>query len=428
MEGRSETDKATNGTPAERHLDKLFSQLPKGLGVVNGSKKSVRDYLAGPGEKYLPERTYTGTREAISALLAPRLEWPSLSGTKKVIKDGRDTVVRNPSQQPRILGIQNLFPLVANMLRPDRIEGDHEMVTLNIGMGADIDPSHGDETLHLALSPALPGYALLGIARLEELLKVTNRVRLRLFSTGSLNAILNKKDPEKIKGTQDLQRELLEEFIHEFYPHLSDHITTTDITRDVPLLSRSKLKKLRSRVMASAEPSVHNSLVQSGMRYGATPEAAIKYATYHLAPGTFRDGTPGVDDVGKYEVTIGGYSEYPFMAIRGFNNQDDPQCRVGIVVRAPLAKTPAYLHRPDRLVSKSAGGKQVNIRELTMSEILDRDSARVKKIIDNPHGGDISMFVRKDLAFIGRALGGRGNEGEGIARLQDFYMRLYNGR
>ncbi len=52
----------------------------------------------------------------------------------------------------------------------------------------------------------------------------------------------------------------------------------------------------------------------------------------------------------------------------------------------------------------------------------------MRRIISNPHNGDPSVFVTKDLVYIGRCLGGRGQEGEGIAKLRDFYQEVYTSR
>ena len=161
-----------------------------------------------------------------------------------------------------------------------------------------------------------------------------------------------------------------------------------------------------------------NQLEKSAKKYGGSSsriEDAIRYAVYHTLPSTFRDGTAD-----KYQVTVGGYSEDPFMAIRGFN-EPDAQCRVGVVVRGVLAKTPAYLHRPTQVYK--SGGKDVSVAEITMAEFLDPDDDRVNRFIDGHHS-ERSTFSR-DLVHIGRSVAGIGHEREGIVKLRRFYQGLY---
>lgn len=398
----------------DRPFRKIFSQLPDRVGLVNGTKRSVEEHLEANPSITPPDRrlVYPESAAIVSALLAPRPERPVVRNMKKV----GDERVRDSATQPRVYGIQHLFPIIADLLRPEGRAGDHETVHLQLGIGADspLDPSLPP---HLNISPALPAYITLGLERLKALTTVTSRVRLRVFSTGSLIAKLNKKDPDQIIAMQGAQRELIEAFIREFYPDLASLVDTEDITAEIPRVGRAKYTAVRDRVMARLSPALITTLEESGKKYGcARIEDTIRYAVNHCLPATFRDGSEE-----KYHISVGGWSEDPFMAIRGFNEPDSSQHRMGVVVRGVLARAPAYLNRsnPDSKIPP----------EITMSEILaqgTKNSERVGRFLEAPHS-DRSSYSR-DLVHLGRVVGGNSHDDmiEGLHRLQSFYQTLYN--
>lgn len=430
MERSNGADPESNKTQGhEKLLGRIFSQLPKDIGIVNGSKKSLPRYLA-LNPDLVPERVYPDTGKAISALMAPKSEWPVVRAFRKVPlgdpRDQKSQTIRDTRVQPRVYGIRSLFPLVANLLRPNHIAGEHQEVDINLGIGAD-RPADRDLPLHLNLSPALPGYVLLGLERLKELREITSRVRLRIFSTGSLIAVLNQLDPEEVFQTQVLQKEMIDAFIEEFYPELRAYVSTDEITAEIPTVGRREYIAARNKILPRLQPAILKSLEQSARKYNTTHkpriEDAIRYAVYHSLPSTFHDGAIG-DNFGKFQVTVGGYSEDPFVAVRGFNESDDPQYRLGVVVRGVLAKTPPYLNRPQLTTNRD--GKSVKISEITMQEFLDPNNERVEQLIEDPHS-DRSAFS-KDIAHIGRCIGGVTREREGIESLRGFYQRLYQDR
>lgn len=395
-----------------RPFRKIFSQLPDRIGLVNGTKKSVEEYLEANPSITPPDRrhVYPESAAIVSALLAPRPERPVVRNMRKV----GDERVRDPATQPRVYGIQHLFPIIANLLRPESRPGDHETVHLQLGIGADslLDPKLPP---HLNISPALPAYIILGLERLKELTNVTDRVRLRVFSTGSLIARLNRKDPEQIRVVQVAQKELIDAFIREFYPDLVPLVDTEDITAEIPRVGRATYTAVRDRVMSRLSPALMTTLEGSGKRYGCTKmEDTVRYAVNHCLPATFRDGAPELGE--KYQISVGGYSEDPFMAIRGFNDPNDPQCRLGIVARGVLARTPPYLNRPREGV----------LAEVTMTEFLNESSERAKRFLEAPHSDRAPSS--KDIIHVGRSIGGSTHEKEkeGIHRLQRFYQKLYN--
>lgn len=295
-------------TSAKRDaLDGLFFGRPSENAVVAGSRQNIRSYL----EKHpflVPDEVYPGSPEVLRELLVP----------------GRENILKGP---PKVYGIQNLFPIIADLLRPEEVDGDHEVVQLNLALGLStlVGP-----TKKTNISPVLSSHVNLGLERLKGLLNVTKRVRLRIFSMGSLIATLTKIDPDIVRNIQFLQREQIEALIAEFYPELTSHVSTEEITTDIPTASRAKYKAMRYKVMRKLRPQPLNGMDRISKKYGTGKlEDVIHYAVYSCFPETFADSSKE----GKYQVSIVDQKEDPFMAIRGFDDPSDTQFRLGVVVR-----------------------------------------------------------------------------------------------
>ncbi len=295
-------------TSAKRDvLDGLFFGRPSENAVVAGSRQNIRSYL----ERHpllIPDEVYPRSSEVLHELLLP----------------GGGNILKGP---PKIYGIQNLFPIIADLLRPEDVDGDHEIVQLNLALGLSTLVGY---TKKLDTSPVLSSHVNLGLERLKGLLEVTTRVRLRIFSMGPLIATLTKTDPDIVRDIQSLQRGQIEALIAEFYPELIGHVSTEGVTTDIPIASRVKYKTMRYKVMRKLRPQCLNSMDRISKKYGTGKiEDVIRYAVYSCFPETFSDNS----EEGKYQVSIVDQKEDPFMAIRGFDDTSYDQFRLGVVVR-----------------------------------------------------------------------------------------------
>ena len=415
-------------------LKRMFAQLPPEVGIANGTKRSLLRYFEENGD-LVPNRVYPHSPAVLSALLAPEAEWVFVQGKQRVeiekfegnknryslgfrertskpnARPVTSRLVPDPATQPKIYGVQHLFPLIAKMLRPEDATKEAAIVTLDLGLGVNPRSKPGEEDVMLSLSPALPAYVTLLAERLKELRQVTDRVRGRIFSTGSLNALLGKQKLHDVETVQMEQKKMIDAFLACFYPELDGMVDTAPITEQIPKLTRAQHRSLWRKVMSRVTDIAHTSIVKSGERYGASATQAIRYATYHCAPSTYGDG----DGDGGMHISIGGYSEDPFMTIRGFSEPSD-QLRVGIVVRSVLSRTPAYLRGP----GEGFGAYP----EISMKEFLNGTSDRVKALLEDPHSDRAA--VSRDLVHLGRCLAGLGNEEKGVQKLQFFYQAGYN--
>lgn len=209
---------------------------------------------------------------------------------------------------------------------------DVNPIQINIGISSDGSP----------VFPTLPAYIELALQRHRELLMVGFNTRLRVFSTGSIAARLDKIDSKKMAGIQHQQRELIDAYVGEFYPELSatNTVSTEEIEKDVQRIPPKELIQKLKMLKATMPRSDREKLEEYARKYGGNGNLGLVYAAYHTLKDTFRDG-----DTSAVQISVGGPGEHPFNVARGFSSTFNPSLGLGVVVNGLLCRTPPYLHR-----------------------------------------------------------------------------------
>lgn len=288
---------------------------------------------------------------------------------ENLLKPANEIRLQNNQYEVAVYGQPSAVEVVVQA-----IQSASDQITLEIGMGATMEPT-----------PGLLVYLEMGIQRLKPLVEFdVNHIRLRFFSTAGL--CMNGEHPHQVNHIQWQQKTLFEAYLAEFYPQLRNYVDTEDICQ--PLSPPENVNQLVALMKEVVPASVLADLAVCGFNHGGIlgQANALKYAACHLMPETF-----GHHPAKGCRVAIGCQGEHVFNLVR--HSMPEPagaSPSLSLVIKGVLSKTAPYLFREGAIgkLSRSRNGYTGPITFREMAEIF-RDTSS-----DDWHWWQNSLLAR----------------------------------